>query len=97
MKADLNTLVLRSQHILASDLDDEVVMMDVESGSYFSMPGPAGRIWNLLETEQTIKSLTETLISEYDVSAEQCEAEVLPFVNSLIERDLIILPNGENK
>jgi len=97
MKANLDTIVQRSQHILASELDEEVIMMDVESGAYFSMPGPAGRIWHLLETEQTIKSLTETLISEYDVSADQCEADVLPFVNSLIDRELIVLPNGENK
>ncbi len=97
MQADKNTVVQRSPHILASDLENEVVMMDVNSGAYFSMPGPAGRIWHLLESKQTIEALTQALVSEYDISYAQCEAEVLPFLNSLIERELIILPNGENE
>ena len=95
MTIKATTKLMRSPHILASALDDEVVMMDVESGFYFSLPGPSGRIWDLLETEQTVQSISQTLVSEYDVSEEACEAEVLPFVNSLFQRDLIILPNGE--
>lgn len=89
------TTIMRSPHILASELDDEVVMMDVESGSYFSMPGPSGRIWHLLETEQTVQSISQALVAEYDVSVEKCEADVLPFVNSLFDRDLIVLAKGE--
>ncbi|MEP5153095.1 PqqD family peptide modification chaperone [Planktotalea sp.] len=94
MTIETTTTLMRSPHILASELDDEVVMMDVQNGSYFSMPGPAGRIWHLLETEQTVKSISETLLAEYEVSTEQCESEVLPFLKSLLERDLIVLPNG---
>lgn len=96
MIADTNTPIQRAPHVLSSDLDDEVVMMDVESGAYFSMPGPAARIWHLLETEQTVKTLIDVLILEYSVSKAQCEADVLPFVNALFERDLVVLPNGEN-
>ncbi len=97
MTIDTTTPIVRSPHILASELDDEVVMMDVENGSYFSMPGPSGRIWHLLETEQTVQSLSQALVKEYDVSAEACEAEVRPFIDTLLERELIVLPNGENK
>ena len=95
MKAELNTFVVRADHLLSSELDDEIVMMDVESGSYFSMPGPSGRIWQLLETGQTVKTVKDALLMEYDVTPDQCEAELLPFVNTLIDRGLVKIVNGE--
>lgn len=41
-------------------------------------------IWNLLEKEQTIQSLTEALMEEYAVEREQAQKDVETFVNSLI-------------
>ena len=43
-----------------------------------------GRVlWELLETEQTVASLTAALTEEYEVTAQQAEKDVLIFLEKL--------------
>ena len=51
-------------------------MVDIEKGSYFSLNPVATRIWELLEQPLTLDSLRDQLLTEYDVSAEECRADV---------------------
>lgn len=41
-------------------------------------------LWELLETEQTVESLTEALVARYEVEAEQAKKDVEGFVAKLI-------------
>lgn len=40
-------------------------------------------LWELLETEQTVASLTAGITEQYEVTAQQAEADVLAFLNKL--------------
>ena len=40
-------------------------------------------LWELLENDQTIQSLTDALVQRYDVGAEEAQADVVAFVEKL--------------
>ena len=40
-------------------------------------------IWELLETEQTVQSLTDALVARYEVAAETARADVEAFLEKL--------------
>lgn len=40
-------------------------------------------IWDLLESEQTVQSLTDALVEHYEVSAEVAQADVEAFLEKL--------------
>ena len=40
-------------------------------------------LWKLLETEQTVQTLTEALVSRYDVAQDKAREDVEGFVNKL--------------
>jgi hypothetical protein len=82
--------LIRSDHPLAADLDDETVLMSLESGHYYGLEGTARRIWELLAAPRTVADLSRQLAAEYQVSPEQCAAEILPFIEELRREGLLV-------
>jgi len=85
----MDTKIIGSDQILSSDLGDEIVMMSIDEGKYFSLRGPAGRVWELLKQPVTPKAMIDILIEEYDVSAEQCEDELIALINDMFDGKLV--------
>ena len=67
---------IRNQDTISGQIDDELVMVDIEKGSYFSLNAVATRIWELLENPLTAENLCELLVREYDVTLPQCRADI---------------------
>ena len=80
---------VKNSDILSSTIDNEVVMMSSEKGMYYNLNPIGSRIWELLETPQTIESLCTQLMDEYDVDEATCKQETEEFIQSLSERGLI--------
>ena len=85
---------LRNSKTISGRLHDELVMMDIEKGKYFSLNPVATRIWELLENPLTIKELCSLLMDEYEINADQCKAEVEDHLKEMIKLGLINLDNG---
>ena len=77
--------------LLYSKIGDEIVLLTVESGKYFKVDAVGSRIWELIKDPTTIQSLCEILVNEYDISLDQCLEDTVPFLESLIEDDLILI------
>ncbi|MCX5784503.1 MAG: PqqD family protein [Elusimicrobia bacterium] len=86
---DLKKEFIRNTDILASPIQEELVMFDVEAGKYFSLNGMAAVIWRHLGTPVTVEALCTELQKNFDVSAERCKQEVAAFVSELEAKGLI--------
>ena len=82
-------MLVRNPTIFASQVDDEIVMMDEKAGVYFGLNPVAGKIWALLENPLSAQDLVARLLVLYDVSEEQCTQEVQGFLNDMLARGLI--------
>ena len=78
---DLQTMVVRNEDIIFSDMDDETVMMSMEKGEYYGINPIGRRIWELVETPMTAAGICKALYEEYNVSPELCHKDVLAFLN----------------
>lgn len=67
---------IRNPETISGQIDDEIVMVDIEKGSYFSLNAVATRIWELLEEPLGLENICDQLLTEYDVSLEKCRADV---------------------
>ncbi|MGH6845870.1 MAG: PqqD family peptide modification chaperone [Methylocella sp.] len=86
----LDTILSRTGETLyARASTDEAVMMSVTAGRYYGLNAVALRIWELLERPATIGWLCARLCEEFEVDAQTCEAEVLKFVNELIDNGIV--------
>ena len=63
--------------------------MSVVNGQYFRLDEIGSSIWDLLQTPTAIGTLCGQLAEQYDVPLEQCEADVLNLLQTMLERQLI--------
>ena len=80
---------VQSKQVVQSKIDDEVVMMDIESGFYFGLNSVASIIWELLKDGKTVDELADYLITEYDVSREQCLEETDILIKKMLDLKVI--------
>ncbi|CAO1652493.1 PqqD family peptide modification chaperone [Parasphingorhabdus sp. NYA22] len=86
----MDTKFSASEQILSSDIGDEMVMMDINLGKYFSLKGPSGRVWELIGNGTTVQAIFDVLLEEYDVEAEQCQQELLALLKDLHDAEMIV-------
>lgn len=79
----------RKPDVISSKLEDQLVMMDIDKGKYFSMNPVATRVWELLEEPSSVNELCDKLLNEFEVSKEQCFDEVLELLGKMKELDLL--------
>ncbi len=79
----------RNAKTISGRLHDELIMMDLEQGKYFSLNPVATRIWDLLTEPAAIEELCLVLTEEYDVSDEQCRIEVTEYLDQMIRLGLV--------
>ena len=87
---DLQTIVRRSDELLSSDLDNETVMMDIERGDYYGLDDIGSRIWALAENPISIADICSELGEEFDVDADTCAADVMPFIQKMLEHKVFL-------
>lgn len=83
----INSIVQRKDdHLIVSELDNEMVMMDLKSGSYLSLNPTGCIIWNMIEEPIGINEIIEKLTNKFSVDYLTCTEETIKFLNSLAEK-----------
>ena len=87
----LDLRIRRADRLQAGQVDDEVVMIDIDSGKYYGLDPIGSFIWNHLATPIRIADLCTLLGQRYTVEAERCQREVLALLEQMQERDMLIV------
>lgn len=90
----LTQKIVRREEVLATSLADELVMMSLESNSFYGTNAVGSRIWELLEQPRTVAELCVALQVEFDVDDETCQRDVLPFIEKAIDEKLVSVIEG---
>jgi hypothetical protein len=78
-------------HVLVQELAGESVLLDLNSEQYFGLDDVGTRMWKALTTNPTVQAACETLLSDYEVDAEQLRCDLEGLVNRLVEHGLLEL------
>lgn len=91
-RLDLDSVVQRSTDLVHAEVDGEVTMMSVETGRYYGLTTVATRIWHLLEGPIRVGELCQRLQTEYRVTRERCEEEVLELLDHMLQEGVVTRP-----
>ena len=80
---DKNTKIVLKKKLNVTDLAGEKVMVDFDNGKYFLIKGVGNDIWEMIQSEITPNEIIDKLLSEYDVSREECEKSVVEFLDKM--------------
>jgi coenzyme PQQ synthesis protein D (PqqD) len=76
--------------VLFREIDEECVLLDLGSGTYFGLNEVGTRVWNLLREGVPEDEIVRTIADEYDNDAETIRADVRRFLTELESRKLIV-------
>lgn len=76
-------------NVIFEAVEDETILLDLDSGVYFSLNSLASRIWRLIEEHGRIPVVVERLLAEYDVAPERLEADLERVLGELTDRRLL--------
>ncbi len=82
------TVVLSSEQ-LSTAVDDEEVILDTEAGIYYGLNPVGAHVWELINDPVTVNEVVAAVSEQYDISREQCEADVRAFLADLHDAGLI--------
>ena len=86
-----SALARNSPRIIADTIDGEVIMIDLQTGSYYSLNGTAAEIWELFEAPRSTSQIVDALVARYTgVDRAIVRDAVQRFVETLSEAQLLV-------
>jgi hypothetical protein len=83
------TLRLNRPKVICEIFEDEVVAINLETGTYFGMAGTAQEVWRLIEGEVPVEAMAAYLAERYGKPRPEVAADLESFTGSLIAHGLV--------
>ncbi len=90
-KLGMDTVVSRAEGFSTAQVQDDLMMLNLEQGAYYSLDSIGAEIWKLLDHPATVQALVNQLLERYQVSPAQCEADVLAFLEEIQKYGMILV------
>ena len=86
---NLSDKVTVPAQVMTREVGDEIVILDLANGTYYGLDPVGARIWQLMAEGQTLVQVCEVMLSEYKVTREDIERDVLALMQTLMQRQLL--------
>lgn len=78
-----------SGDVVAREVGDETMLLNLASGTYFGLDAVGGRFWQLLEEGKSPLAARDALLAEYEVAAEVLERDLESLLDELADNGLV--------
>lgn len=82
-------LIKRTERFVETDIDDEIVVMDLASGNFFSLKDSALEIWRLIDGTRDSAAIVAALAAAYAVPEGDIAPDVAAFLDQTLGAELI--------
>jgi Coenzyme PQQ synthesis protein D (PqqD) len=82
------TYLEREPTLVASEIDGEIVILEMSSGQYYSLKDTGAFLWREIEAMKSVGQLIDRMQERYDIDRDTCREDVTEFSKMLIARKL---------
>mgnify|MGYP001555885497 FL=1 len=86
---NLTDKVTIPEQVMARQVGEETVILDLVSGTYFGLDPVGARIWQLLDEGRTLAEVCASMLVEYEVSRDEIERDLTDLLAALVDKGLI--------
>lgn len=76
--------------VIHETFEDEVVIINFDSGNYYSLRQVGADIWTLIESGASVSAIVEGLAQRYEGNRAEIENAVMQFLNELQQANLVV-------
>src|SRR5215210_4009656 len=80
--------------VLISNLQDESVILNLDSERYYGLDSVGTRILSVLTTSESIEAAYNTLVQEYDIDGQALRQDLIALVENLVAQGLVTVSNA---
>ena len=77
-------------------MGDEVMVLDLNSGTYYGLDDLGARIWSLIEQPASLASIREAILAEYENDSETCDRDLRAFLTQMQSAGLVEVGNASS-
>ncbi|MBK6803520.1 MAG: PqqD family protein [Betaproteobacteria bacterium] len=77
--------------VLSTELHDEGVLLNLETGEYFGLDGVGMEMWKLLRANGDVGAARAALLEQYDVAEDVLAKDLDELIAKLAERKLLVV------
>lgn len=77
-------------HVMARQVGDETVILDLDSGVYYGLDAVGSRFWQLLAEGGSAASARDRLLEEFDVEPARLDQDLDDLVGQLVASRLLM-------
>jgi Coenzyme PQQ synthesis protein D (PqqD) len=81
---------VNAPHVIAETIGGETIIVHLSTGCYFNLGGTAVDVWEGIDAERPVASITQQLAARYDKSAEEIEAAVSGLLEEMLREELVV-------
>lgn len=85
----------RQEQIIVQKGSQEVLLFNMDDGSYYSLNEVGNRIWELCDGTHGMAEMVGMLAKEYDAPAEMIKADILEVLEDLRTKNLVVECGGD--
>jgi hypothetical protein len=86
---DTSALTKRSDRFTETDIDEEIVVMRLDNGEFFSLSETAAVVWRLIDGRRDRAALLAALAEQFDGPEDRMAADVDELLSTLKEMGLL--------
>ncbi|NSW44485.1 MAG: PqqD family protein [Bacteroidales bacterium] len=86
-----HSIIRRNPNIAFTYLDKEVMLLNPDTGQYYSFNKVGAYIWELIAEPIAFEVLIHHLMLKFEVEKNKCEKDTLQFLNLLYQKKMIII------
>ena len=76
--------------VVAQVIGDEMVLLQLESGIYFSLNSSAATGWRVIADGGTVSQAADAVVARFDVGHEQATGDLIEVLNQAAEQGLLV-------
>lgn len=82
---------LNEPAVIADVIDGEVVIMNLEHGSYYGLDEVGADVWRMIMAGKTGTEISEEVAKHFSIGSERVLKDVSALIAKMIEQDLLVL------
>ena len=89
MNLTVNSVLVQETGLSAAELDGRIVVLSLQTASYFDFNKVASEIWGMLSSPHRVEDILQKLSQHHDVDFEVMTRDVMSFLQSLVTQRLV--------
>lgn len=88
---DKNSILQRAENVTFEVVADEAILIDINTGTYFSLNEVGTEFWEMLDGTQTIEQHATVIANKYEVETDMVVADLLELAEEMATDKLILI------